>query len=65
MNSTATHNNFIVDIDLHIQVNQPNMTAKGDLYKIYALIKFKLRPRDDIYLDLKIKSMYRTLWNVG
>ena len=65
MNSTATHNNFLVDIDLHSQVNQPNMTTKGDLHKIYALKKFKLRPRDDIYLELKIKSMYRTLWNVG
>ena len=31
------------------------MTTKGDFYKIYSPKKFKLRPRDDIYLDLKIK----------
>ena len=31
------------------------MTAKEDFYKIYSPKKFKLRPRDDIYLDLKIK----------
>ena len=31
------------------------MTAKGDFDEIYSPKKFKLRPRDDIYLDLKIK----------
>ena len=55
MNSTTTHNNFIVEIDSHNQVSQPNMTAKGDFYKIYSPKKFKLRPRADIYLDLKNK----------
>ena len=55
MNSTATHNYLIVEIDSHSQVQQPNMTAKEDFYKIYSPKKFKLRPRDDIYLDLKIK----------
>ena len=55
MNSTATHNNFIVEIDSHSQVNQLNMTAKGDFYKIYLLKKFKLRPRGDVFLESKIK----------
>ena len=55
MNSTATHNNFIVEIDSHSQVNQLNMTAKGDFYKIYLPKKFKLRPRGDVFLDSKIK----------
>ena len=55
MNSTATCNYLIVEIDSHSQVQQPNMTAKEDFYKIYSPKKFKLRPRDDIYLDLKIK----------
>ena len=31
------------------------MTAKEGFYKIYSPKKLKLRPRDDIYLDLKIK----------
>ena len=28
------------------------MTGKSRFYKVYSPIKFKLRPRDDIYLDL-------------
>ena len=55
MNRTATHNYFIVEIDSHSQVQQPNMTANGDFYKIYSPKNFNLRPRDDLYLDLKIK----------
>ena len=55
MNSTVTHNNFFVQIDSHSQVNQPNMTDNGNFYKIYSPKKLKLRPRDNIYLDLKIK----------
>ena len=31
MNSTATHNYLIVEIDSHIQVHQPTMTGKGDI----------------------------------
>ena len=55
MNRRATHNYFIVKIDSQSQVQHQNMTANGDFYKIYSPKKFKLRPRDDIYLDLKIK----------
>ena len=29
------------------------MTSKDRFYKICSPLKFKLRPRDDIYLDLK------------
>ena len=29
------------------------MTNKDKFYKVYSPEKFKLRPRDDIYLDLK------------
>ena len=29
------------------------MTDKDKCYKVYSPEKFKLRPRDDIYLDLK------------
>ena len=55
MNSTATHNYLIVEINSHSQVQQTNMTAKEDFYKIYSPKKFKLRPKDNIYVDLKIK----------
>ena len=50
-----TCNHLIVTIDYHSQTRQPDLTAKGDFYKIYSPKKFKLRPRDDIHLDLKIK----------
>ena len=50
-----THNHLIVTIDYHSQTRQPDLTAKGDFYKIYSPKKFRLRPRDDIYLDLKTK----------
>ena len=36
MNSTATHNYLIVEIDSYNQVQQPNMTAKEDFHKIYS-----------------------------
>ena len=50
-----TCNHLIVTIDYHSQTRQPDLTAKGDFYKIDSPKKFKLRPRDDIYLDLKTK----------
>ena len=50
-----THNHLIVTIDYHSQTRQPDLMTKGDFYKIYSPKKFKLRPREDIYLDLKIK----------
>ena len=34
-------------------MKQPNMTNKVKFYKVYSPDKIKLRPRDDIYLDLK------------
>ena len=50
-----THNHLIVTIDYHSQTRQPDLTAKGDFYKIYSPKKLKFRPRDNIYLNLKIK----------
>ena len=55
MREINTHNYLIVTIDYHSQTRQPDLTAEGDFYKIYSPKKFNLRPRDDIYLDLKIK----------
>lgn len=48
-------NNLLVKIDSHVDVNQPDMTSKNDFYKIYSPKAFTLKPREDIYLDLKIK----------
>ena len=33
MNSAATYNDLIVEIDSHSQDQQPNMTAQEDFYK--------------------------------
>ena len=42
-----------VNFNLHTGVKEPDMTSKDRFYKIYSPLKFKLRPIDDIYLDLK------------
>ena len=42
-----------VNFNLHTGVKQPDMTSKDRFYKAYSPLKFKLRPRDDIYLDLR------------
>ena len=42
-----------VEFVSHTDIKQPDMTDKEKFYKIYSPIKFKLKPRDDIYLDLK------------
>ena len=36
-----------------IGIKQPNMTDIDRFYKVYTPEKFKLKSRDDIYLDLK------------
>ena len=36
-----------------IGIKQPDMINKDRFYKLYLPQKSKLRPRDDIYLDLK------------
>ena len=36
----------------YVGIKKPDMTGKSRFYKVYSPIKFKLRPRDDIYLDL-------------
>ena len=42
-----------VNFNSYIGIKQPNMSDKDKFYKVYSPEKFKLRPRDDIYLDLK------------
>ena len=44
-----------VEICSHAGVRQPHENQDGAFYKIYSAESFILRPREDIYLDLKIK----------
>ena len=50
---TTYFRHLIVNFNLHTGVKQPDMTSKDRFYKVYSPLKFKLRPRNDIYLDLK------------
>ena len=43
-----------VEFVSHTDIKQPNMTEKEKFYKVYSPEKFKLVPRQDIYLDLKL-----------
>ena len=42
-----------VNFCLHTGIRQSDMTSGDRFYKVYSPQKFKLRSRDDIYLDLK------------
>ena len=42
-----------VNFRLYPGVKQPDMTSKDRFYKVYSPEKVKLRPRDNIHLDLK------------
>ena len=52
-NRTTYFRNLTVNFNSHVGIKQPEMTSKDRFYKVYSPFKFKLRPRDDIYLDLK------------
>ena len=45
--------NLPVTFNSYKGIKKPDMTNSDKFYKIYSPKKFKLRPRDDIYLDLK------------
>ena len=42
-----------VELVSYTDIKEPNMTDKERFYKVYSPEKFKLAPREDIYLDLK------------
>ena len=42
-----------VTFNSYTGIKQPHITNADKFYKIYSSEKFKLRPREDIYLDLK------------
>ena len=48
------YRHLTVNLNSYIGIKQPNMTDKDKFYKVYSPEKFKLRPRDDTYLDLKL-----------
>ena len=50
---TTYFQNLTVIFNSYVQIKQPDMTDKDRFYKSYSPKKFKLRPREDIYLDLK------------
>ena len=45
--------NLTVNFNSYVGIKQPDKTDKGRFYKVYSPEKFKLRPRDDIHLNLK------------
>ena len=47
------YRDLAVNFNLYVGIKQPNMTEKDKFCKVYSPEKFRLRPRDDIYLDLK------------
>ena len=52
-NMTTYFENLTVNFNSYIGIKKPDMSDKTRFFKIYSPTKFKLRPRDDIYLDLK------------
>ena len=52
-NRTTYFRNLTVSFNSYVGIKQPEMTSKDSFYKVHSPLKFKLRPRDDIYLDLK------------
>ena len=53
--------NLAINFNSYVGTKNPDMTDKTKFYKVYSPEKFKLRPRDVIYLDLKfdIQTPYR------
>ena len=51
-NRSTYFRNLTVNFNSHVGIKQLEMTSKDRFYKVYSPLKFKLRPRDDIYLDL-------------
>ena len=45
--------NLPVTFNSYTGIKKPDMRNSDKFYKVYSPKKFKLRPREDIYLDLK------------
>ena len=51
-NMTTYFENLTINFNSYVGIKQPDKTDKGRFYKVYSPKKFKLRPRDDIHLNL-------------
>ena len=52
-NMSVYYRHLTVNFNSYVGIKQPNMTDKDKFYKVYSPEQFRLKPRDDIYLDLK------------
>ena len=52
-NMSVYYRHLTVTFNSYVRIKQPNMPNKDKFYKVHSPEKFKLRPKDDIYLDLK------------
>ena len=52
-NMTIYFENLTVNFNSYVGIKQSDKTDKAEFYKVYSPEKFKLRPRADIYLNLK------------
>ena len=52
-NMSVYYRHLTVNFNSYVEIKQPNMKDKDKFMKVYSPEKFKLRPKDDIYLDLK------------
>ena len=52
-NMTTYFENLTVNFDTDVGIKQPDKTDKSRFYKVYSPEKFKLRPRDNIHVNLK------------
>ena len=52
---TTYFRNLTVNFNSYVRIKEPEMTTKNRFYKIYSPEKFKLRPKEDIYWDLKFR----------
>ena len=52
-NMTTYFQNLTVNFNSNVGIKQPEKTDKSRFYQVYSPEKFKLRPRDDIHLNLK------------
>ena len=52
-NMTTYFQNLTVNFNSNVGIKQPDKTDKSRFYQVYSPEKFKLRPRDDIHLNLK------------
>ena len=62
---TTYFKNLTVNFSLYTGIKQPDMIQDDRFYKVYLPEKFKLRPRDDIHLDLKFNIETRQTLSLG